>query len=205
MRFRIFRYCGLLLATVLFASGCAGDNGSAAEVDTSANPTPPIEAEATTSGMRVQATIGSLGDSGLSGSVTFVQTDAGLKVAYVLDGLPQGEHGFHVHENGSCADGEDGAPGGGAGGHFNPGGTPHGAPNLPAAERHVGDLGNIQWLSDGTATGSFTDTIASLEGPDSIVGKALVIHANLDDLASQPSGDAGARVGCGVIAPAELP
>ena len=146
------------------------------------------------------AQIGALGGSGVSGTVTFTALDDGhLQVDYALRGLEPGAHGFHVHENGSCAAGEDGTPGGAAGGHFNPANHPHGGPNAAATARHAGDFGNVEAAADGTASGSFTDTVARLSGADGIAGKALMVHGGVDDLQSQPSGDAGARVGCGVI------
>jgi Cu-Zn family superoxide dismutase len=126
-----------------------------------------------------------------------------MQVTYMLDGLSEGVYGFHVHENGSCANGEDGTAGGAAGGHFNPDGAAHGAPNLPVGQRHLGDLGNIHAVSDGRILGSFNESIAALDGPDSIVGKALIIHADEDDFTTQPTGNAGARIGCGVITSVE--
>ena len=146
------------------------------------------------------AEIAPLGGSGVSGTVTFTQMDDGqLQVAYNLRGLEPGAHGFHVHENGSCAAGDDGTPGGAAGGHFNPTGHPHGGPDAAMASRHVGDFGNVEATEGGLASGTFTDGVASLTGAQAITGKALMIHGGQDDLESQPSGAAGARVGCGVI------
>ena len=146
------------------------------------------------------AQIAPLGGSGVTGTVTFTQLAGGqLRVEYMLRGLEPGPHGFHVHENGSCAAGEDGTPGGAAGGHFNPADHPHGAPEAAPTARHVGDFGNIIATASGEASGTFTDQVARLLGPDSIVGKALVVHGGTDDLQSQPSGEAGPRVGCGVI------
>ncbi len=209
----IIRTCLLLAVLLLFsflASGCGNNeepaddtNGdSADELDSRAGgladgvePRPLV--------IQARATIEPLGDSGLSGTITFAPTDLGMQVSYILDGLPVGVHGIHVHENGSCAEGEDGTAGGAAGGHFNPDSTSHGAPNLSAAQRHVGDFGNLHSLSEGVAIGSFNASVAQFDGPNSIVGKALVIHAGPDDFSTQPSGDSGARIGCGVITPAE--
>ena len=146
-----------------------------------------------------RATILPLGDSGVSGTVTFTPTDDGLQVSYSVDGLEPGAHGFHVHENGDCGAGADGTPGGAAGGHYAPEGSPHGAPDESADARHTGDFGNIQAGADGRAMGTFLDPVAALGGPNGIAGKALLIHGGADDLTSQPSGDAGARVACGVI------
>ncbi|HEV7499648.1 MAG TPA: superoxide dismutase family protein, partial [Vicinamibacteria bacterium] len=82
-------------------------------------------------------------------------------------------------------------------GHFNPLGHPHGAPT--DAMRHAGDLGNIQAAADGTATLEWTDSAMKLVGPDGVVGHAVIVHANPDDLKTQPTGNAGARAACGVI------
>ncbi|MEM8602132.1 MAG: superoxide dismutase family protein, partial [Bacteroidota bacterium] len=141
-----------------------------------------------------------LAESGVSGTILFTEGDEGVTVAYQISGLTPGLHGFHVHANGDCGPGEDGTPGGAAGGHFNPGGHDHGAPSNEADARHKGDLGNIEADPDGLAEGAFADTVLRLDGETSIVGKAFIVHAGEDDLSSQPSGAAGARVGCGIIA-----
>lgn len=127
------------------------------------------------------------------GTVTFTKTAEGVKVIADVSGLTPGKHGFHVHEFGDCS-----APDGtSAGGHFNPEGTKHGAPT--DVERHVGDLGNLQADADGNAYYEWTDTFIALSGPHSIIGRAIIVHAGEDDLKSQPSGNAGPRVACGVI------
>jgi Cu-Zn family superoxide dismutase len=134
-----------------------------------------------------------LGDSKVTGKVIFTQVSGGVEVNAELTGLSQGEHGFHVHEFGDCSM----ADGTCAGAHFNPTGAPHGGPD--DARRHVGDLGNIEADASGTATYKRVDKLLALNGPNSIIGRAIIVHAAPDDLKSQPSGDAGARVGCGVI------
>lgn len=128
----------------------------------------------------------------VSGTVTFTQTDAGVRVEADLSGLTPGEHGFHVHENGDCSDN-----GQAAGGHFDPAGNPHGAPD--DAQRHAGDLGNIEADANGNAVYNRVDNVLALNGPNSIIGKAFIVHAGTDDLTSQPTGDAGGRVACGII------
>lgn len=142
-----------------------------------------------------------VGDSRTEGYVLFEQRDEELHVTVRLRGLdPQPERrGFHVHEHGSCEPGEDGTPAGAAGGHFAPFGHPHGGLEDPPQQRHVGDFGNLTVDSDGTVETSFTDTVASLEGEASIIGQALIVHAEEDDLETQPTGDSGARVSCGII------
>jgi Cu-Zn family superoxide dismutase len=138
------------------------------------------------------AVVHPLGDSHVSGKVTFTQTKGGVEIVGEFAGLKPGKHGFHVHEFGDCSM----ADGTCAGGHFNPDGKPHGAPE--AAERHAGDFGNIKAGADGKASYKRTDTVVKLNGPRSIVGRSIIIHAAPDDF-SQPTGNAGARVGCGVI------
>ncbi len=109
-----------------------------------------------------------------------------------MTGVPEGRHGFHIHENGDC--GENGQA---AGGHFNPSGMNHGGPD--GIPRHVGDFGNITADAEGNATYNRVDALASFDGENNILGKAVIIHADPDDLTSQPTGAAGARIACGII------
>lgn len=114
-----------------------------------------------------------------------------------IAGLADGKHGFHVHEfgdnSGGCAS---------AGPHFNPDGKEHGAPE--DAIRHVGDLGNVE-CADGKCNVEITDSQISLTGPKSIIGRTMVVHADVDDLGkgghelSKTTGNAGGRLACGVI------
>jgi len=133
-----------------------------------------------------------LGDSKVAGKVVFTKVDGGVEIVAELSGLTPGEHGFHVHEFGDCsmADGKC------AGGHFNPEGKDHGKPD--AEVRHVGDFGNIKAGADGKASYKRVDKLITFSGPHSIIGRAIIVHAAPDDF-SQPVGNAGARVGCGVI------
>jgi Cu-Zn family superoxide dismutase len=130
-----------------------------------------------------------------TGTVTFTSVDGGVQIVADLEGLEPGKHGFHIHENGDCSapDAEM------AGGHFNPEGSPHGAPDNPAAQRHVGDLGNVEADEEGKAHYERTDQLISMEGENTIVGKAVIVHAQPDDLETQPTGGAGPRLACGVI------
>jgi Cu-Zn family superoxide dismutase len=131
--------------------------------------------------------------SNVNGTVVFAEVDGGVQVIAELQGLSPGNHGFHIHEFGDCS-----APDAtSAGGHFNPMGSPHAGPE--DAVRHAGDLGNILAGSDGKARLEWVDPVLRLSGQDSVVGRAVVVHAGEDDLASQPSGNAGPRVACGVV------
>lgn len=132
------------------------------------------------------------------GRVTFTQADSGIAIVADIEGLAPGQHGFHVHRFGDCT-----APDGtSAGGHFNPDGMPHGAPT--DAERHVGDLGNVTADDSGMAHYERTDDVIALSGDHSIIGRGLIVHAGEDDLVSQPTGNAGPRVACGVIGIAQV-
>ncbi|HEX7071516.1 MAG TPA: superoxide dismutase family protein [Rhodothermales bacterium] len=131
----------------------------------------------------------------VSGTVTFTEVAGGVRVVANITGLQPGEHGFHVHETGDCSASDASS----AGGHYSPEGAPHGAPTDAAGQRHMGDLGNIEADSSGTAMYERVDEVLALSGPNSIIGKAVIVHANMDDLESQPSGNAGARVACGII------
>lgn len=129
----------------------------------------------------------------VSGVVWFNKVVGGVKVAGIIEGLPPGVHGFHIHQFGDCSS----TDGKSAGGHFNPDGIDHGAPTDDM--RHVGDLGNIRANFDSIAEFEFVDTAITLAGGNSILSRALIIHAGEDDLNSQPTGAAGSRLACGVI------
>jgi Cu-Zn family superoxide dismutase len=120
--------------------------------------------------------------------------DQGVEVKVDLTGVPAGVHGFHVHETGDC-----GNNGQNAGGHFNPMNMPHGAPD--AVSHHAGDFGNVTADDKGEVHTTFTTHSISLKDGQSnfVVGKAVVLHGNPDDLASQPAGNAGPRISCGVV------
>ncbi|CAN5274972.1 N/A [soil metagenome] len=129
-----------------------------------------------------------------SGTVTFTKAGDGLRVVAEISGLkPNTKHGFHVHEFGDCSDPKAES----AGGHFNPGGHDHGAPD--ASERHVGDLGNLEADGSGKARLDWTDKMMTLSGKNSVIGYAVIVHEKADDLKTQPTGDAGARIACGVV------
>lgn len=129
----------------------------------------------------------------VAGSITFTKVDGGIKVEGEVTGLTPGKHGFHVHQFGDVSS----TDGSSAGGHFNPGGHKHGAPD--ADERHAGDFGNIEADAAGKAKVDFVDKKISFEGAASILGRGLVVHAKADDLKTQPTGDAGGRVAVAVI------
>ncbi|MFQ5865015.1 MAG: superoxide dismutase family protein [bacterium] len=127
------------------------------------------------------------------GMVAFTKEEGGIRVVAQVEGLTPGKHGFHIHVFGDCS----AADGTSAAGHYNPTNMPHAGPT--DAERHVGDLGNITADETGTANLDWLDSQLALEGPNSIIGRGVIVHAQQDDLTSQPTGNAGARVACGVI------
>ena len=129
----------------------------------------------------------------VEGTVTFTQMSSGIKVEADIKGLSQGKHGFHIHTFGDCSalDGKS------AGGHYNPTGQPHAGPDQN--KRHIGDLGNIEADSSGKAQYERVDSHLTLNGPNTIIGRGVIVHDGADDLKSQPSGAAGPRIACGVI------
>ncbi|KAI8928644.1 superoxide-dismutase [Entophlyctis helioformis] len=140
------------------------------------------------------------GDSTATGTVTLTQDTEASPVSITLNlaGLTPGKHGFHIHEFGDNTNGCISA-----GGHFNPNGATHGAPE--DSVRHVGDLGNIVAAADGTAKATITDPHVKLIGIHSVIGRTIVLHADEDDLGktthelSKTTGNAGGRIACGVI------
>ncbi|HWE53245.1 MAG TPA: superoxide dismutase family protein [Bryobacteraceae bacterium] len=123
----------------------------------------------------------------------------GVKITATLMGLPAGEHAFHIHTTAKCE-----APGfTTAGGHFNPDGKHHGMNNAMDPKPHDGDMANFMVKPNGTAKISVVNPQVTLgDGPNSVFaggGTALMIHAKADDLKSDPSGNAGDRIACGVI------
>ena len=127
------------------------------------------------------------------GTVAFEKVNGGVRVVARLEGLAPGKHGFHIHESGDCSAPDASS----AGEHFNPTGASHGG---RLDERtHVGDMGNIEADASGKSHLEYIDPRLTLDGGQSVVGKAIIVHAGADDLRSQPSGDSGARVACGVI------
>lgn len=130
----------------------------------------------------------------VKGMVTFTAVEGGVRVQAEVSGLePNTKHGFHIHQYGdlSSADGTAMA------GHFNPMNMDHSDPN--SAVRHVGDLGNLVADVNGKAVVDYVDKVISLHGSSCILGRGVVVHAKEDDLKTQPTGNAGARIGQGVI------
>lgn len=131
----------------------------------------------------------------VEGEVSFLQKGEVVLVTAKVSGLTPGLHGFHIHEKGDCSAPDASS----AGSHFNPSRGGHGG--VGGTERHGGDLGNL--IADSLGTAIYRAEISGVtlgtKEDNSIIGRAVVIHAGVDDLFSQPSGNSGARVACGLI------
>jgi Cu-Zn family superoxide dismutase len=133
--------------------------------------------------------------SGISGTVEVTERTGGVGVTAHVTGVKQtGPLGFHLHEVGACTPPDFES----AGEHFNPGGAPHAC--SPTSPRHAGDLGNLEVAAGGEGHLDLeTDLLTVVDGPASVVGRAVVLHAGKDDCTTQPSGDSGDRIACGVF------
>lgn len=181
-------HAGLLLSTASFLvlTGCAP-------------PSPPVDPalhDKSAAPLRMfEVPLSARSGSHLSGKATFVENAEGVRVKVEVAGAPPGQVATHIHEKGDCSapDAES------AGGHFNPASKPHGFPVDP--DKHLGDLGNIDVAPDGKgSTEVFVKgaTLATGGGPHSFLNRAIIVHEKKDD-GGQPVGNAGARIGCGVI------
>ena len=141
------------------------------------------------------ATLEPRSGSNVSGTLTFSQVGDVVRVTGEIKGHTKGPKGFHIHEKGYCSDDKAMS----TGGHFNPHKSKHGGPYEPV--KHAGDLGNITFNDAGVAKINFTvgDISVSRDRPDGIIGRAVIVHAATDDLKTDPTGNAGGRVACGVI------
>ena len=127
------------------------------------------------------------------GEIKFIQKEGYVLIKAHVEGLTPGKHGFHVHEVGDCS----AVDGSSAKGHFNPTSQQHGGPD--AAIRHEGDLGNLTANAKGVADYTRKDKVIQLSGENTILGRSIIVHGGTDDFTTQPSGNSGARVACGVI------
>lgn len=143
-----------------------------------------------------------------SGDAQLFSLPTGTEIVINVSGLTPGTHGFHIHSNGECTSAMDPATGrtvafGGAGGHFDPGASKkHGQPGQALSHNHGGDLPNIVVDASGKGAIRYVNphvTIAA--GAPSVMGRSLVVHADADDYMTDPAGNSGTRVLCGVIKP----
>jgi Cu-Zn family superoxide dismutase len=197
------RQSALLVVVAAMATGCASGGGEPAAASAEAAPkTEMAAAPSPWAGvMEAIAVVEPASGSKVHGWVRFTQTADGVLVTAEINGLkPKARHAFHVHEFGdiSSADAKS------AGGHYNPEGHQHAGPDAPM--HHAGDLGNIE--SDEKGHAHYERSIAGLTiagDKNPVLGRAVIIHASEDDLTTQPSGNAGDRIGCGVIGVAKPP
>ena len=198
------RFASLVSIAMLGLAACASVPSTSVSpgvraAGRSTSPSTGLSAGTTT---RAIAHLAGASGSLVSGTLTLMQTTAGVRIQGDLGGLAPGStHGFHVHETGDCS----AADASSAGGHFNPGGSPHG--KAETARHHVGDIDNISADPSGVA---HVDAIVagtvlggsgsgSTSTSTSILGRALVVHAAPDDYRTQPSGNSGTRIACGVV------
>lgn len=171
---------------VVWGTGCASNKSSRGDAD-STNPT-----GAKARPMAV-AVLSPAPNGNVKGQVTFVEETEGVRVTANVEGLTPGKHGFHIHEKGDCSSADFTS----AGGHFNPTNSKHGSPTDP--EHHVGDFGNLEANEQGIARFERVFNWLTFKGTNSILNKAVIVHEKPDDLQTQPTGNAGGRLACGVI------
>ena len=185
---------GLFCLALFFAlSSCNSGSKQADETEDATTDRQEQETEERTA----KATMEPASGSNVTGEVTFTERESGkVRIEVKVENLTPGEHAVHLHENGDCS----AADASSAGGHWNPTMKPHGKRGDGTAF-HKGDIDNMKVGDDGK--GSLTMTIEgwSIGGADStnIIGKSVIIHEKADDFTSQPSGNAGGRISCGVI------
>jgi Cu-Zn family superoxide dismutase len=165
---------GAVIAAVVVASACASLGGT---------------------GPKAHVQLQSKSGSAVGGTLSLQQKHDGVMISGEIRGLaPDSAHGFHVHEKGDCS----AADASSAGPHFNPTGSPHGM--MGPGPHHEGDMPNITADKRGSALVKVLVPGATLDdGPASIMGRAIVVHRDPDDYSTQPAGNAGPRIACGVI------
>lgn len=203
-KMKIFKLIPVLFVSVMIlVAGCAesgeyneaenGEEAASSEEAMTLNDTSQgmdsTQSEVTSSIAVIHPTQG----NNVMGTVTFDKGSGGVQVHAVFSGLPEGPHGFHVHLYGDCS-AEDGTS---AGTHFNFIGSSENPPS--DIDRITGNLGNAIADASGNATADTTISNIAMSGSKSIIGRAVVVHAQANDPSQPPIGAAGARLGCGVI------
>ncbi len=185
--------CAVTLCAVALLAACGKRDDGAKSADTAA--AAPAAADVPPPA-RATAQLAPTQGNTAAGTLDLVAESNAVRVSGSLQGLPpNGEFGFHIHEKGDCSAPDASS----AGGHFNPTSSPHGDP--AGAEHHAGDMLNLKADAQGAATVDVSVTGVSLVSgqAENVHGKAIVVHQKADDYKTQPSGDSGARIACGVI------
>lgn len=185
-----------LIVAVLVAAGCSRNEAASSAPQQAAETPPPAAAPTPTKPPRHHANLTPTQGNKAAGKVEFIPKGEVIEIVGTVTGLePNSEHGFHIHEKGDCSAPDASS----AGGHFNPTSQQHGNPDSPP--HHAGDAHNLHADAQGNAQVDETVTGVTLSdgGPNDILGKAVVVHAKADDYKSQPSGNSGGRIACGVI------
>lgn len=182
-------------ATFLIAA-CGGDAGSDVDTDLAGDTTPIVQTPTEAGGERATAMLRDSAGNDV-GTVTIEAMDGGAQLSARVQGIAPGEHGIHIHAVGQC----DAAAGfESAGSHLNPTNAQHGLDN--ANGPHLGDMPNLTVADDSTGTIEFTNDALQLGQGGNLLdadGAAVVVHAGQDDQTTDPSGDSGARIACGVV------
>jgi Cu-Zn family superoxide dismutase len=183
-------------------TGSTTETPTAADEPSSATAPAGTPADTTMAGSTTVTMQGAPDDTDFAGTLSIAPEGTGLRIIADVAGVDKdGKHGIHVHENGMCdhhPEGADAKPFSTAGGHFNPAGAEHACP--PTDPRHAGDLGNID-ISGGK--GHLEISLANVTA-DQLNGKAIILHAGEDDCKTQPTGNSGDRIACGVVGGAAL-
>jgi superoxide dismutase, Cu-Zn family len=185
----------LLMVATLALCACSRNSATSSETRTE-TPESPGQPTAPIDPPNHHANLTPTQGNQAQGKVEFVSLGDAVRVTGTITGLrPDSEHAFHIHEKGDCSAPDASS----AGGHFNPTSQPHGNPDSQA--HHVGDIHNIKADAQGNAqvNAEIEGVTVSGSGPSDIIGKAVVVHAKADDYKSQPSGNSGGRIACGVI------
>jgi len=185
---KLLRNTSFFVVLLFFAIGCAQQKSNEQEMEKEDTETTPA-----TNYTEAVAVIHPTEGNSATGTVTFKKVANGVQVHAEAQGLNEGKHGFHIHLYGDCR----AADGTSAGTHFNFEGSSTNPPE--DIDRITGNLGNLDADSEGMATADTLIANATLNGPKSIIGRAVIIHSKPNDPSQPPIGAAGARLGCGVI------
>jgi len=184
-----------LAFSVVFVTSCKENKTETEEAIIDTEIEKVVEANSTEK--RLTVSLSPKSDSNVEGTINFVEKNGMVTMVGTITGLEEGEHAIHIHEKADCSS----ADGKSSGGHWNPTAQPHGAWG-DATGYHKGDIGNFKTNASGRATLTKTTDewcIGCGDATKDILGKAVIVHIGVDDLESQPSGAAGARVGCAGI------